>query len=180
MPLIIEDGSGKVDSESFCDVAFADAYHLSMANDAWAAVVNKEAMLRRAAIYMQQTYRLRWHGTRVSDTQAMDWPRYSVERTDSGLWRNGFAVNIGNLSLGSYYASNIVPKEVMQAQAELALKASAGELLADVEPPVASEQVGPIAVSYFQGATQIKKFVAVDRLLAPFMQNTSNIRMMRA
>lgn len=169
--LIVETGSGASTSESYVSVADADTYFSNRGITTWAplATADKEAALRRAADFMVQTYRLRWSGYRFNNTQALDWPRYAVPRADSGGYRR-----IG------YYSSDSVPKEVQNAQVELALKAAAGELLPDVDPPVQSESVGPIAVTYFQGATQIKRFVAVDRLLAPFMQSGSNIKLIRA
>lgn len=166
--LIVESGSGNQDAESFCSVAFADGYHSDRGNDAWDSVDNKEAALRKAADYMQQTYRLAWVGFRVKQTQAMDWPRYQVPRDKTGVY-----------PLIAYYPSDSVPLEIQKAQAELALKASAGELLADVEPPVASEQVGSLQVSYFQGDTKTKKYPAIDRLLAPFLSSSSNIKVNR-
>jgi hypothetical protein len=133
-------------------------------------LAEKEAALRRAADYLQQRYRLNWAGYRVKDTQAMDWPRYDVPRIDTAG------------SYGSFrgtYSSNIVPIEIQRANAEMALRAAAGELTSDVEPQVASEKVDSIEVSYFQGATQIKHYPVIDRLLAPFLQGRGGIRVVK-
>jgi hypothetical protein len=181
--LIIETGTAAADSEVLCSVAFADTYHANLGNTLWATLLTaeKEAALRRGYLYMQQTYRLRWAGYRVKDTQALDWPRYYVPRTDIV---SGYAGNIGGFGgFGSsevYYPSDAIPKEVQQAQAELAFKAASGELLSDVEQPVASESVGPISVTYFQGDTKTKRYPAIDRLLSPFVGSGSNIKVMRA
>jgi hypothetical protein len=166
MSIIIEDGTAKIDSEVYCTVAFADTYHAARGNDAWDNVDNKEAALRKAADYIGQMYRTKWAGTRVSDLQAMDWPRYNVPRIDSA---------------GSYYPSNSVPLEIQKANAEFALKTVDGDLLADTDTPVIEETVGPITTRYAAGASQAKKFPAVERLLAPFISGgVGSIRLVRA
>lgn len=166
MALIIEDGTGKADSESYCSVATADKFHADRGNEAWDSVDNKEAALRKAADYMRQTYQPFWLGARVLNTQALDWPRELVPRSDL----------LGH----SYHANNIIPKEVILAQAELALKASTEDLLPDAEPPVASEQVGPIAVHYFQNSVRNKKYLSVDRTLAPFLRFNGALKLVRS
>ena len=169
MALIVETGAGLIDAESYCTVAFADGYHADRGNDSWDAVDNKEAALRKAADYIQQTYRSSWLGFRVRQTQAMDWPRYQVQRDKSGVY-----------PLIAYYSADSVPLEIQKAQAELALKSIAGELLADIEPPISSEQVGPLLISYFQGDIRTKKYPAIDRLLSPFLNSSLNIKVARA
>lgn len=173
MAIIVETGTGAADSEVLCSVAFCDTYHAARGVAAWAALTtpDKEAALRRGYAYMQQAYRMRWAGFRVNNTQALDWPRQQVPRTDV------YSGNTGGV--GNYYPYNTIPSEIQQAQAELALKAASGDLLGDVDPPVASESVGPISVTYFQGGTKTKAYPAIDRLLAPFLQGGGNIKLVR-
>lgn len=176
MAIIVEIGTGALNSEVLCSVAYADTYHADRGNVAWAvlAVLDKETALRRGYAYLQQQYRLRWAGFRVSQVQALDWPRQQVPRTDV---YSGYGGNLGGWS--AYYPYAVIPVEVMQAQAELALKAVAGDLLPDLDAPVASEQVGPIAVTYFKGDTKVKNYPAVDRMLAPFLKGRMGIKMVR-
>ncbi len=179
MALITETGTGATDSEVLCSVAFADAYHAAQGNTLWAPmqIVEKEQALRRAYSFMQQTYRARWAGHRTSYTQALDWPRYDVPREDVG----GYAGYLGSFAhYGAVYPSDSIPKEIQQANAELAWRAAAGDLLADIEPTVQSERVGPIEVSYFQGSIKTKKYPAVDRLLTPFLKNSGAMLLTRA
>lgn len=179
MALIVETGTGAADSEVLCSVAFADTYHAGLGNTLWGTLLTaeKETALRRAYAYMQQSYRLRWTGYRVKDAQALDWPRYKAPRTDG----QGYGGNMGNFgSYGSYYPSDTIPREVQQANAELAFKAASGELLADIDAPVASESVGPISETYFQGDTKTKKYTAIDKLLAPFLSGQSGLKVIRA
>lgn len=165
MILVVETGAGLPNSESYCTVAYADEYHADRGNDAWDNVDNKDAALRKAADYIGQVYGAKFVGSRVTDTQAMDFPRYGVPR----------------MGTSSYYASNVIPLELKKAQAELAFKSTVGELLEDIDPPVTSEQVGSIKVTYAEGATKTKKFPVIDKLLAPFMGGSAgSIRLVRA
>lgn len=174
MALEIETGAGSATAESFCSVADADAYHAARGSTLWATMTTaeKEQALRRAVDYMSQTYRLRWAGYRKTDTQALDWPRYNVPKPDTTVGR-----------FLTYYSDSIVPVEVRNACAELALKAGAGELLADVGQAVTERTVGPITTKFAAGSVAVKRYVAVDRLLAPLLAdggNSSSVRMVRS
>jgi hypothetical protein len=155
MSLICEDGSGKSDSESYISVADASNYHTVRGNTAWAALTTdalREAALRRATDYMRQAYRSRWQGYKVNEEQALDWPRYNVEV-------EGYAVD-----------SDIVPTEVKNACAELALRASAADLNPDLTQGVLSEQVGSIQVTYDKASPQFTRYRAIDALLSPYLK----------
>lgn len=160
MALETETGSGSETAESLCSVSDATAYHSARGNAAWAALTNEamEQALRRATDYMQQTYRQRWAGCRVYSSQALDWPRYDVPRRD----------------YGDYYPSDAVPREVRDACAELALRASAGELAADMGQQVTERTVGPITTKYASGSTSAKRYRAVDMLLGPLLRSSGS------
>jgi hypothetical protein len=170
MALIVEDGTGKADAESYIAVADATTYHANRGNTAWAGLASdtiREQHLRKAAEFMLQAYRLRWKGTRGSTTQALDWPRGLVERPDytyAGL--NGYTTISGDF----YFPADEVPVEVQRACAELALRSIDGLLSADLERAVSRETVGPITVEYEKGALQTKRFEAVDNMLQPFLK----------
>lgn len=168
MALIVELGTGAADSESYATVAQADTYFANRGMTIWAPlqIAEKEQALRRASDYIGQTYRTQFAGRRVSDTQALDFPRYSVPRNDG---------------TAAYYASNSIPKELITANIELAIRAAAGELLEDIDPPVTSEQVGSIRVTYAEGASKTKKFPAIDKLLSVLTGGSAGtIRLVRA
>lgn len=164
MALIVETGSIVASAESYCTVAFADTYHENRANTAWDSVDEKEAYLRKATDYMMQAYRHRWKGSRVSVDQPLDWPR------------NGVCIDtvIEALSYGNYIHNDIVPLEVQKACAELALKASASELMADQERGIVSETIGPLSTTYDRYSPQSKRYKTVDALLAPYLTGSSN------
>ena len=166
MPLTTEDGTGLAGAESLCSVATADAYHAARGTAAWAALTTdaKEQALRRATDHMQQTYRLLWSGERRYLAQALDWPREWVPRPD----------------YDDYYPADVVPTEVQRACAELAYRGRAGgELLADQSREVIEQTVGPITTKYAQGASQARRYAAVDALLAPFLKAPKGGAVMR-
>ncbi|HEX5539902.1 MAG TPA: DnaT-like ssDNA-binding protein [Methylophilaceae bacterium] len=168
MALIVEDGSGKADSESYISVADADLYFSNRANAAWAALAtpDKEASLRKATDYMGQVYRSQWKGTRVTGTQALDWPRGFVERDDYEYQGLNGSVQIGGYF---YFPSDEVPVEVARACAELALKASAADLSPDIGRRTIREKVDSIEVEYSPYGAQYVTYRAIDNLLSPFI-----------
>lgn len=164
MALIVEDGTGKADAEAYITVADADTYFAARGNAAWAALTTdaKEQALRLGADYMEAVYGSRWKGDRVSMTQALSWPR-------DGVVVNGFEVS-----------DDIVPVPVARANAELAVRASAGTLLVDQGAQVVSETVGPISVTYAEGARQYTRYAYVDGLLGQYMTGSGQIPVVRA
>jgi len=158
MALVVEDGSGRADAESYITVADASARHTAFGNAAWAALASdavREAALRNATAYMVQAYRGRWSGLKMTGTQALDWPRY-------GVVVDGFDI-----------ASDIVPTEIANACADLALKAAAGELNPDLERAIIREKVGPLETEYSAHSPQAIRYRAIDMALAPYLMGSS-------
>lgn len=162
MALITEDGTGLTTAESLASVSAATTYHSVRGNAAWALLTNAqmEEALRRATDYMEQIYRFLWAGYRKTTTQALSWPREQVPVQDAGSGYGTFP---------AYYSNTAVPTIVVNACAELALKASAATLFADQTQKVVSESVGPISVDYDRYSPQEKRYVAIDAMLSPFL-----------
>ncbi len=172
MSLNVETGTGSATSESYISVTDASTYHANRGNSTWALLTTAqmEEALRRATDYMVQTYRRKWKGTRVTSTQALDWPRVFVIRED--FYSTG--LTIPDVSTGEfYYPSDEVPTEVKNACAELALKAASGELLPDLGQGVVREKVDVLEVEYDKYSSQTPRYTAIDRLLAPFLSGSS-------
>jgi hypothetical protein len=156
MALIVEDGTGKPDAEAYIAVADADAYFAARGKAEWAALdaSAKEAALRNGADYMGAEYGQRWKGCRSTSVQALDWPRT---------------------------ASDAIPKVIARANAELALRSLLGDLMPDEDAQVTQEVVGPLSVTYAQGARQAPRFAFVDNLVGPWLSGgVSQIRVSRA
>lgn len=166
MTIIVETGLGLANAESLCSVDAATAYHSAMGNAAWAALASdtvREQLLRKATAYMRQAYGGRWQGLRAVAGQALDWPRGGVVVDHIGI------------------AADIVPAEVANACAELALRASTVTLAPDLKPMATRVKVGPIEREYAQGTSQAVRFRAVDDMVAPYLSGSSNmIKVVRA
>lgn len=165
MTIIVEDGTGLEDAESYISVADADAYHAKRLNTAWAGfdTATKEALLIKATEYMVGKYGPLWYGCRVNATQALDWPRYHVPDM-----------------VGGYIDSDIVPVQVKNACAELALRANDADLAPDLERGVVREKVDVLEVEYDQSTPQGTRYQSViDMLGRYFSVNGSSIKLRR-
>lgn len=163
MTLIVETGAGLANAESYISTTDADSYHAARGNTAWAdlGTEDKEAALRRASDYMTGAYRDRWKGYRATSAQALDWPRV-------GAVVDGFDV-----------PSDSVPAAVARACADLALRASAGELAPDLERGIASQTVDVITVVYDTASPQATRYRAIDQLLAPYLAGAGALPVVR-
>lgn len=171
MALIVEDGTGLTDAESYLSVADATTYHTKMGSAAaWAAVgvtSVQEAMLRRATNYLRSRYYATWAGMPVAPFQRLDWPRWGVPTRDGG----------------NSLPSNSVPEDIKAACAELALKAATADLMPDSSQTVKREKVGPLEVEYNEYSPSSPAYTSIDAMLAPFLlpgsQPGVNVPLMR-
>ena len=140
MALVVETGEGLPDAEVYISVADADKYHADRGNAAWGELAEpaKEAALRRGADYLGAAYASRWCGHRLTDGQALDWPRTGHDG---------------------------VPVAIARMNAELAMRSLTGPLMADEGAAVQSETVGPISVTYAKGNTGAVRYTAIDAAL---------------
>lgn len=157
MSLIPEDGTGLANAESYVSLAGATARHAALDNTNWAllSTAEMESALRRATQYMLQAYRTRWIGDRLNGTQALDWPRWNV-------WVDGYPVS-----------PSIVPADIANACADLALKAAAGDLNADLTRGVVREKVGPLETEYDRNSPQSVRYRAIDMALSAYLKGSS-------
>jgi hypothetical protein len=160
MALVVEDGTGLPNSDSYDATADIDAYAAASPIGSWwllGTQAQKEAWAREATRYLDATYAnpARLSGRKFIGTQALQWPRsYCYDRDD-------FAVQ-----------NNVVPTLWKTAHMELALRcAQYGTLSADQTHGdfVSREHVGPIDVSYQPGAPPGRRFPGVDLILAPLL-----------
>lgn len=176
MTLIVENGTGLANADSYLSAADADQYLAARGYTLWAPLLDaeKEQALRRATDYMVAVYRERWGGYRGSVTQALDWPRSNVEFRD-GPGRLGL-----RYAYSTYYPNNSVPLVVGNACAELALRAAAGPLILDEGQMVKSKQVGPVKIEYQDYSRATKTYRGIDKMLAPLLAAPGGIRISRA
>jgi hypothetical protein len=170
MSLITETGLASADSESFASVAQANLYHSNRMNNAWDLLDDdvKESCLRKATDYLGAFYRPKWKGRRVKPTQALDWPRVGVVLDD-------FNDSVALSGLG-YYGVIVVPFDsvpvhVVNATCEMALRASVGELAADLDRETLTEGVSGINVTYRAGTPQYIRYRLIDLMLKPYLMD---------
>lgn len=168
MDLIVEDGSGLPNANSYVAVETADAYHTALGNSGWAGTVElKETALRKATQYIDMQYGASFTGQIKTIGQQLLWPR------------SGVFVNSVQQTWPVFQLTNAV--------CEVALRAMNGtELFVDVsDSQKASVTVGPITTSYkSMGQGGQTRFTVVDRIIAPLLlgasRTTNNIRLERA
>lgn len=161
MALITEDGSGRADAESFCSVAYADAYHAGRGNTDWATLSTeeKEQALRRGTDYLEQAYALRLNGYRQFTTQALAWPRYEVKR-QGGV-------------CGEYWPVNTVPDPIAKACAEMAFRAAKCELAPDIGQVIKSESFPGLKTEYMD-SNGVIRYRQIDQIMAQFLSGSGN------
>ena len=170
MSIVVETGAVISGAESYISVIEASLYHSNRGNIAWSALVSdavREQCLRKATDYMLQVYRPRWKGFRKDGTQTLDWPRTFV-------YLEPFVHGI----VGTFpflVPDTIVPIEVQRACAELALKAAAGELLADTAQQKTSTKVGDIEVAYDKYSPHSTQYRAIDAMLSMYLMESGII-----
>lgn len=160
MSMVVENGTGLSNSNSYVSEAEADAYVLLRLVPDWAnlTVERKEASLVAATDYIEATYRQAFKGHRMGQTQALSWPREDA-------YVDGFEV-----------ARNIVPDGVKKAAIELAILHSQGvPLLPDsITRGIKREKVDVLEVEYQDGALPMAQFPLPSRLLQPYLEGSSS------
>lgn len=166
MALVVEDGSGLDDAESYLSVADADSYHTNRGNSGWDGdETAKEAALRKATQYLDATYS--WKGSISSTTQALNFPRTNVFDSQGRDLSNG------------------IPQKVKNATAELALVALSSELLANVDNSnyYKKEKVEGLEVEYKDNAPATTQYLFADRMLSDLYSSKyggSTVKLVRA
>lgn len=179
MTLIVEDGTGRVDAESYASVATCGTYcaNRGMTFDTTQTALCEQA-LRRATAYIDQRYRRRFPGYRVyratiGSYQALEWPRleayyHTPDDQGDGPYLYGFQA-YGNLGF-EVIPQNAVPVEVINATCEAAARefAEPGQLFPDLDRGggVAELVAGSVRIGYAGNAANQTTFQAIDYALS--------------
>ena len=159
MALTAEDGSGVPSAESYASVALADAYWAARSHDAlsstWAgaAEADKEGALREATGFVDGTYGPFYIGQRRGFVQGLMWPR-TFAKDEAG------------------YELPALPKQVIEATCELAVRALSARLAGDQDfggrVKRIKEKVGSLETEteYVDGAPSTTLYGSVAGLLA--------------
>jgi hypothetical protein len=117
LTLIKEDGTGKVDANSYAAAADADAYfdgHLYATAWTAASTANKEKALVFATRLIDSL--MQFNGYRAHNQQALQWPRERCPDPDKGL----ITISILVPFLGTFVDPDVVPKAISDATCEMA------------------------------------------------------------
>jgi hypothetical protein len=117
LTLIKEDGTGKVDANSYATAADGDAYfdgHLYATAWTAASTGNKEKALVFATRLIDS--QIQFNGYRVHNQQALQWPRERCPDPDMGL----ITISILVPFLGTFVDADVVPKAISDATCEMA------------------------------------------------------------
>lgn len=169
MALIVEDGSGIADAESYISVsdavAYAEARGLTFPGTTGPEITAAEQALRRATEFIDQRYGSRFIGQWTTTTQALAWPRVYAYYRDEAL------------------ADDFIPPQVKAATVQAAVRelASPGSLTPDVTTGTIKKRVrveGAVEVEYAVGAgnaaSQTPIVSIIDQILAPLLAMVSS------
>lgn len=155
--LVVEDGTGKDDSNTYASLEYADNYFAVRNNAEWAAlnIGQRKASLISGAAYIDLK---NFTGQKNTLEQAMQWPR-------TGAKVDGFSIE-----------SSSIPKQLKDANCEAALRASSEPLIADIEPGnITDETVDVITVTYSDYSNNGQKsYPYIDALLRKFVLSGGN------
>lgn len=143
MPLTVEDGSGVAGADSYISITDADTYFGARGNPSqWTSLgmEEKEAFLRVAATFEDGAYQ--WKGHRKTTMQGLDWPREEVVDDE-----------------GDAVADDVVPRNVIYAQAELGLLFALGTISSSSSSStqaggVKAVQVGSVRQEFFEAGSR--------------------------
>jgi hypothetical protein len=146
--LIVEDGTGVENANSYASIADGDAYHSKhLYADEWS---NSPSQKKAKALMMATRVidsGMEWSGFRNDDDQSLDWPRYGIERRDSSQAGLFFPVALARgTGMGIYWPPNEIPKPLKYATCELARE------LLKADRTIEPSQKGVTQFSLGQGA----------------------------
>ena len=163
MTLIVEDGTGLIDAESYVSVSHADIYHEKLGNADWLALDDseKEQSLRKATNYIGLRFKSEFKGIRAFVAQALDFPREHIYlESPLGLM-----------------PKTLIPLALKNASCELALKSNYEDLMPETDTRVKSEKVDVIQITYDEHSQGGVRFVAIEAMLSDYIQSNSKSSM---
>jgi len=168
MALVVEDGTGKSDANSFVtDAEFVSWAKARGRYDTLPSSIDsggaRAPYLVLAADYLANEKRFRWRGIRKTAAQALPWPRVGVADRDGLVWPDG-----------------TVPWRVKQGQCEAAYLSMTGSELQpslDRGGRVVSESVGPISTTYAPDAPTETEIPSVVGILEPLLYTSTQSRL---
>lgn len=176
--LVVEDGSGLANSDSYVSVADAVAYATARAlafsdtDDAAAS-----AALRRSTAWIDSTYRTRFTGYRTyRRAQALEWPRvgayvYIPNNASDMAYAGGYDPAY------DYLATNEIPVEIINATCLAAVRelANPGTLTPDLKRggAIKSLKAGSVDIEYAGTASPLTTWTVIDNALSGLLRSVA-------
>lgn len=182
LTLVVEDGTGKSDANSYVSVADCDAYHdkhLYATDWTSASGSTKDKALAMATMAIDAN--MDYYGWKKTSDQALLWPRVRVNDKEI------YDVTVGaDLSVSNYYFNeNEIPQQLKDATCEMARELIKSDRTQDEEGKgISSLGVGSGAVDVVFDKMDKKQVFTdyIKRLLSPLGQvkgNRSTIKLYR-
>lgn len=151
MAFVVEDGTGLADANAYASVESVDDYHSDRGNTKWTgADAAKEAAIIRATDYLDQRFGNLFRGSKGTDAQALEWPRYDA-RSDNGYYYEGVPVNLAK-AVAEYalraLLSNVLAPDPSALNPSQSMVAGVSNGTAGSGGPITSTQkvIGPIEI----------------------------------
>lgn len=165
MALVIEDGSGVTDANSYASVTDARAYALARGLELPVDDADVEILLTNA-VDLIESLRSRFKGQKTDNAQAMQWPRKCVYIDDNC----------------EPFPDNAIPVELVKAQCQFAFDSSVTELqpTGDGRQTI-SEKVDVLEVHYSDqdGSVVQPVFTKAYAILQPLLKFASALTSVR-
>lgn len=162
MTLILEDGTGVPNANSYVSIVEADQYFTDTGRSTeWGSLFlpEREAALVNGTLYVEQLYSQSFQGVRLSRSQGLSWPR------------SGVILDCEEIS------EDEIPIELRRAVMEYSLTASSSTLLPDPGPQsvtLTRKKVGPIETETEftdSGSEVIQSRPAGDTWITPLLKS---------
>ena len=156
MTLVIEDGTGKTNSDSYVTVAEYNAFlNARYVNRTSISEAQAEAYIFRATDYFENQM---FVGYVADDDQAMQWPRHNVVI-------DGFGID-----------SDEIPKEVKKSIYEIAYSFEQGYGINDpVSRETQSEKIGEITITYKNSSASKVLLPAATQALRKIVKSSNTV-----
>lgn len=164
--MIVEDGTGLIDADSFVDIAYSDDYFSARGVTSWETLTlsEKEILLVKATDYIDNVFD--WLGKKSTPEQSLNFPRIELYTKDG-------------------YAVDGIPKQLKDCVCECALILSQNKTLFKTENEngaVTSEHIGSLSFTYdvSQKITDSTLYESINTRLRGLYRDTTKKRIVSA
>lgn len=163
MALVVEDGTGRSDAQSYIDVTYLDGYALLRGED----LTQYTDAQKEAAIYIcANDFMDALHtfaGTVINNDQGLSLPTDEVDLTDIRVSRDIKDSNANGA--------------ILQLKGALLVDTTAEDIAGDVQSLTSKVDVITDSVTYFKGTNRETKYSTpiIDRLLAPYLSGGGGV-----